>query len=194
MIKKTIIIAAVTSSVAVTALAHGGATGIVKERMDAMAVMGNSVKAVAPMMRREIDYDAEAVKLAAQVFAKHSGEAMTKLFPEGSGGGASEATPEVWSEWSKFEELAEQLGAYSNGLALAADNGLGTSMSGAGAMMGSTGSMMGTSSTDSMMGTSGMMGGTAAPMMDFTSMTADMAFNMVAQTCASCHATFREKE
>lgn len=181
MIKKTIIIAAVTSSVAVTALAHGGATGIVKERMDAMAVMGNSVKAVAPMMRREVDYDAEAVKSAAQVFARHSGEAMTKLFPEGSGGGASEVTPEVWSEWSKFEELAEQLGAYSNGLALAADNGLGTSM-------GSAGSMMGSSSTDS------MMGGTTTPMIDFTSMTADIAFNMVAQTCASCHATFREKE
>ena len=124
MIKKTIIIALTTSSIAVTAFAHGGATDIVKTRMDAMMAMGKSVKAVAPMMRRETPYDAAAVKSAAQVFAIHSGEAMTELFPEGSGGGASDATPEVWTEWEKFEALAAQLGTYANGLALAADNGL----------------------------------------------------------------------
>ena len=36
--KKTLVIAAIiASSTAATVLAHGGATGIVKERMDAMA-------------------------------------------------------------------------------------------------------------------------------------------------------------
>ena len=189
MIKKTIVIAVATSSVAVAALAHGGATGIVKDRMDAMMAMGKSVKAVAPMMRREILYDAAAVKSAAQVFAVHSGEAMTELFPEGSGGGASDATPEVWSEWEKFEALAAQLGTYANGLALAADNGLSDAM---GSQTGA--GMMGSGSTNSMTGTTGMMGGSVEPMMDFAEMPADMAFNMVAQTCASCHATFREKE
>lgn len=190
MIKKTILIAVATSSVAVTALAHGGATGIVKDRMDAMMAMGKSVKAVAPMMRREIPYDAAAVKSAAQVFAMHSGEAMTELFPEGSGGGASDAKPEVWTEWEKFEALAAQLGTYANGLALAADNGLSDAM---GSQTGA-GMMMGSGSANSMMGTTDMMGGSSEPMMDFAEMPADMAFNMVAQTCASCHATFREKE
>ena len=191
MNKKSILIAALSSSIAVSALAHGGATGIVKDRMDAMMAMGKAVKSVAPMMRREIDYDAEAVKSAAKVFAEHSGEAMTQLFPEGSGGGASEATPEVWTKWAEFEHLAAQLGEFAEGLALAADNGMGAAMGGG--MMGQ-GSMMGTSSSDSMMGTSSMMGGAAELMMDFATMPADMAFNMVAQTCASCHATFREKE
>lgn len=190
MIKKTILIAVATSSVAVAALAHGGATGIVKERMDAMMAMGKSVKAVAPMMRREIPYDAEVVKSAAQVFIAHSGEAMTKLFPEGSGGGASEATPEVWSEWEKFEVLAAQMGTYADGLALAADNGLSNSTGG---QMGQ-GMMMGSGSANNMMGSNVMMGGSVEPVMDFADMPADMAFNMVAQTCASCHATFREKE
>lgn len=189
MIKKTVLIALTTSSLAVTALAHGGATGIVKERMDAMMAMGKSVKTIAPMMRREIPYDAEAVKSAAQVFASHSGEAMTELFPEGSGGGASETTPEVWTEWEKFEALAAQLGTYANGLALAADNGLSDSVGG---QMGQ--GMMGSGSASSMMGSTGMMGGAVEPMMDFADMPADMAFNMVAQSCASCHATFREKE
>jgi cytochrome c556 len=114
---------------------------------------------------------------------------MTELFPEGSGGGASDATPEVWSEWEKFEALAAQLGTYANGLALAADNGLSDAM---GSQTGA--GMMGSGSTNSMMGTTGMMGGSVEPMMDFAEMPADMAFNMVAQTCASCHATFREKE
>lgn len=190
MKKKTILIAALSSSIAVSALAHGGATGMVKDRMDAMMAMGKAVKSVAPMMRREIDYDVETVKSAAKVFAEHSGAAMTDLFPEGSGGGASEATPEVWSEWEKFEALADQLGEFAEGLAFAADNGLGSSMGG----MMDQGTMMGTSSSDGMMGTSGMMGGATEPMMDFATMPADMAFNMVAQTCASCHATFREKE
>ena len=190
MIKKTILVAVATSSVAVIALAHGGATGIVKERMDAMMAMGASVKAVAPMMRREIPYDAEVVKSAAQVFATHSGEAMTKLFPEGSGGGASDATPEVWSEWERFEGLAAQLETYANGLAMAAGNGLSESDNG---QMG-TGMMMGAGSASSMMGSTGMMGGFAEPMMDFAEIPVDMAFNMVAQTCASCHAAFREKE
>lgn len=190
MIKKTILIAVATSSVAVTALAHGGATGIVKTRMDAMMALGASVKAVAPMMRREIPYDAEVVKSAAQVFATHSGDAMTELFPEGSGGGASEATPEVWSEWEQFEGLAAQLESYANGLALAAGNGLSEANA---AQMGA-GMMMGSGSSTSMMGTTGMMGGSVEPMMDFADMPADMAFNMVAQTCASCHASFREKE
>ena len=50
--KKTTIVAAVLiAGTAVTAFAHSGATGIVKERMDAMLAMGKAVKTVAPMMR-----------------------------------------------------------------------------------------------------------------------------------------------
>ena len=85
--KKTLVIAAIiASSTAATVLAHGGATGIVKERMDAMASMGKAMKSITPMMQGTAAYDAGAVKRAASVFEKHSGEAMTKLFPEGTGG------------------------------------------------------------------------------------------------------------
>ena len=91
MKKTTVLAAIVATSTALTAFAHGGATGIVKDRMDAMADMGKAVKAVTPMMRGEIDYDADVVRRAAATFSRHAGDSMTELFPEGSGGMPSEA-------------------------------------------------------------------------------------------------------
>ena len=73
--KKTTIVAAVLiAGTAVTAFAHSGATGIVKERMDAMLAMGKAVKTVAPMMRGETAYDAGTVSDAARLFQQHAGE------------------------------------------------------------------------------------------------------------------------
>jgi hypothetical protein len=80
MKKTTILAAIVASSTALTAFAHGGATGIVKDRMDAMAEMGKAVKAVTPMMRGEAAYDADVLRQAAATFSRHAGEAMTQLF------------------------------------------------------------------------------------------------------------------
>lgn len=186
--KKTLVIAAIVAgSTAATVFAHGGATGIVKERMDAMANMGKAMKSITPMMQGTAAYDAGAVKRAAAVFEKHSGEAMTKLFPEGTGGKPSEAKDVVWNNWAEFSELAEQLSIAAKGLSKAADNGL----MGSGAM--SSGNMMGGNS--GMMGSSGMMGGGMMPgamnAEHIGSMPADGAFAMVAQTCSACHSKFR---
>lgn len=81
-----IALALVASITAGVALAHGGATGIVKERMDGMAAMQKAVKAVTPIMRGQAQYDADAVRSFAAAVEIHSGQAMTKLFPEGTGG------------------------------------------------------------------------------------------------------------
>jgi len=188
--KKTTIVAAVLiAGTAVTAFAHSGATGIVKERMDAMLAMGKAVKTVAPMMRGETAYDAETVRDAARLFQQHAGESMTNLFPEGTGGMPSEAKDEVWTEWDRFAALASQLEEYSEGLERAADNGLGgmggnTSMGGT-SMMGG-GSMMGGST---MMGSGGMMDAAA-----IAEMPADAAFAMTTQVCSACHERFRAEE
>ena len=175
--------------VASGALAHGGATGIVKERMDGMGVMSKAVKVIAPMMQGQVAYDAEAIRNAAEAIGQHSGEALTKLFPEGSLDKPTEAKPEIWENWNQFSALAEQLQVFSEGLALASENGVmmggaqpATSMMGAG-MMGGT----------DMMGGSGMMGG-QIPAMDLAhiaTMPADGVFNMMSQTCAACHTLFR---
>ncbi|WP_269585434.1 c-type cytochrome [Roseibium sp. Sym1] len=184
---------------AAAALAHGGATGIVKERMDAMDAMGDVMKSLTTIMRGETDYDAETVRKGAGVIRSHSGEALTKLFPEHSIEGPSEAKPEIWSNWQEFETLADQLDLFAAALGKAADNGLAhgagagamgqESMMGGSAMM-SEGGMMG---GGSMMTQGGMMG-TETPMADpemLAQMPADGIFNMVAQTCSACHSKFR---
>ncbi len=190
MKKITIAAAVLIAGTAVTAFAHGGATGIVKERMDAMLAMGKAIKTVAPMMRGETAYDAETVGDAARLFQQHAGESMTKLFPEGTGGMPSEAKDEVWTDWDRFATLASQLEEYSEGLERAADNGLGgmggnTSTDGA-SMMGG-GSMMGSDTT--MMGGGGMMDAAA-----IAEMPAAAAFAMTTQVCSACHERFRAEE
>lgn len=171
------------------ALAHTGATGIVKERMVAMSAMGDAVKEISPMMSGEADYDAAAVREAAEVIGMHAGETMTRLFPEDNENEASYVKDAIWEDWETFAELAERLHSYSEGLALAAENGLGSSQDGmadAGAMMGG-GDMMG---SGSMMG-GGMMADATMGREELAEMPADAVFAMVSDTCSSCHTRFR---
>ena len=96
----------------------------------------------------------------------------------------SEAKDVVWQDWEEFSALAEQLDLYSEGLALAADNGL--MMSDAAT---DTGSMMGGSS--SMMGSSSPMMANEMGLEELAEMPADGVFAMIGQTCSSCHTKFR---
>jgi cytochrome c556 len=176
------------------AMAHSGATGIVKQRMDAMGVMGDTVKALSEMMRGDRAYDAGKVRDGAARIRTHAGEALYKLFPENSTSGPSEAKKEIWSSWEEFVALSDRLETLAAGLEGAADNGL---MMGGNAPALDMSSMMGTSG---LMGTSGSMG--VAPMhddalpspQDLAQMPADGVFNMVADTCSSCHTRFRQEK
>lgn len=197
------------ASIAV-AYAHGSATGIVKERMEAMESMGDAVKKLAAMMRGETEYSAASVKAEAGTIRQHAGEAITKLFPEGSAGEPSEARPEIWSNWDEFSALATQLETLAGGLEAAAGNGLmhGNGGPGAGNMMGQGSGMMG-SGSGMMGGGSGMMGGgmmgSGSPMAGgglmgangvpdadaLAAMPADGVFAMTVQTCSACHTKYR---
>ncbi len=196
---KTLIIAGIVTSVGVAALAHSGATGVVKERMDGMMAMGKAIKDITPMMRGKAGYDPEAVRAFSKEVRKHSGTAMTRLFPEGSGGEPSESKETIWTDWEGFEELAEQLHVLSEGLSEAADNGLKMASADGGATIDS-GAMMGGQTLmggESMMGGQTMMG--AGLMMndmgieELAEMPADGVFMMVSQTCAACHTKYREE-
>lgn len=181
----TAVAAIAVAATTVAAFAHGGATGVVKERMDAMGAMQKATKALTEMMRGQTQYDAAAVREHAVTIRSHAGEAMTDLFPEGSNGMPSEARDEVWSDWDQFSALADRLERLSKGLEKAAGNqpgGDAGSASGTASMMGS----------HSMMGTS-MMGGDADMPNDemLAQMPADAVFGMVAQTCSACHTQFR---
>ncbi len=176
--KKLVTTAVAASIFAATAFAHGGAKGIVKERMDGMSALGDTVKSLAPMMRGEGDYDAEAVRQGAEVIRSHAGTSLTKLFPIGSGGMPSEAKDTVWQDWEEFAALSERLHLYSEGLALAADNGL---------MM----TQETTANTGTMMGGSAPMASNALGLEELAEMSAEGVFAMISQTCSACHTKFR---
>ncbi|MFV1601571.1 MULTISPECIES: c-type cytochrome [unclassified Phaeobacter] len=184
--------AALASLISVAAYAHSGATGVVKERMDGMDAMKASMKLLAPMMQGQTPYDAAVVREEAQTIQTHAGEVLTGLFPTGSDGHPSDAKPEIWADWEGFADLALQLETYSEGLALAAENGLmmagaeGTGMMSSGAMMGATA-----------MGAGGMMGGQTMggprSAEALQQMPADAVFTMLSQTCSACHTRFRKE-
>jgi|SRR6056297_1420574 len=190
MTYKTMIAGLCVAGLTAGAWAHSGAMGVVKERMDAMKAMGEAVKRIKPMMSGEAEYDAGVVRAAARVIAKESGTAMTAKFPEGSGGGVSEALPEVWGDRARFEALARDLETTALGLERAAQNGV----HGADHMTGDMSAMMG--------GTSGMMGGMmgtghttgAMDVGHIAQMPADGAFVMMTQVCSACHDRFREEK
>lgn len=171
------------------ALAHGGATGIVKERMDGMVAMQKAVKAITPIMRGQVGYDAGAVRAFATSVEEHSGEAMTKLFPEGSGGKPSEAKDQVWSDWEGFEKLAMELEILGQALSEAADNGLSSQVA-----SGANSSMMSSSMMDGQSALGGMMGQSDTNMMNtdmLATLPAGALFTRISQTCSACHTKYR---
>lgn len=187
---KPIVTGLAAAGLTATAWAHSGATGVVKERMDAMKEMREAVKRIKPMMSGEAAYDADVVRAAARVIDGHAGDALTAQFPEGSVADPSEALPGIWTDWSRFATLARQLSEAARGLEMAAGNGV----HGAGHMMGDTGHMMGDGA--GMMG--GMMGGglsgAAVTADHLGQMPADGAFVMMTQVCSACHDRFRKDD
>lgn len=171
----------------VIAGAHGGATGIVKERMDLMKAMGDDMTLISDMIHGKKPYDAATVREAAEAIAARGGDKIVSGFPEGTGHAPSEALPSVWQQPDRFRALAEDVTTYATALAEAADKprhmGGEASM---GAMMG------GAADTGGMMG---MMGGGAADPQALAAGAPEPAFMALADTCSACHETFRaEKE
>ncbi len=90
------------------AFAHKGATGIVKERMDGMGVLAQSMKALVKMERSGDTDLKKAIEIANQI-QLHAGEAMTNRFPEGDQQMVSEAAPAIWEDWARFEKISDEL-------------------------------------------------------------------------------------
>lgn len=185
MIRNTFIVLTLSSAMIATPMvwAHGGATGVVKERMDLMGNMKEAMKTLSAIYKGERAYDAETVRKAALVIRDHSGSAMTKLFPQNSIHGPSEAKPLIWQEWERFEKLANRQEAISQGLYDAADNQPGAGQA--------SGHMMG---RKHMMGGGHMMGGKMDSAEHYAAMPSSMVFRMLTDTCSSCHTRYRVED
>ncbi len=174
----------IASIIAGVGIAHEGATGIVKERMDAMSIMGKNIKLLVPMMQGKSTYNAQIVRDAALEIKSHSGETMTELFPKmdmemDMTKNVSKAKSVIWQDWDRFSDLSNQLLILTQGLALAADNGLASKSSASNASPQENATMMG-----------------GAPKADPTleelaKMPADSVFKLVTNSCAACHTQFR---
>ena len=189
MLKK-LTLAAFLAALSAGAMAHGGATGIVKERMDQMVVLREAMKVLKEELALGGPYDAGAVMKAAKDIKGHSGGALTSKFPEGSLSKHSEALPAVWTDWDRFSALAEQLEAYAGALETSASSGVPNDH---GAGMGMSGGMMMGSGEGHMMG-GGVMAGNGPDPAHLARMPPMAAFTHISQTCSACHTDFRKKK
>jgi cytochrome c556 len=119
MRKSALIFAAL---VAGTALAHEHATGIVGDRMKAMANMGRELKAVGDMLIGEVPFDADALRRHVALLHEncHHVEAM---FPPGRVDHLSHAKPSIWQKPEAFHEEMQRLHDASEGLVAVAASG-----------------------------------------------------------------------
>jgi len=88
--------------------AHGGATGVVKERMELMKSMGERMKEMGAMVKGKVTFDAASMAVSAEEI-KQAGAEISHLFPEGSSHKPSEALPRIWEERGQFDEMTEKM-------------------------------------------------------------------------------------
>ena len=102
------LIMAVTTLFAFPALAHKGATGIVKERMQAMVDMKDAMAVIGNMLKGKTDYSQQEAGAATGQLIRH-GALVREQFPDTpeSRQKASEATGLVWSDKARFDDQAE---------------------------------------------------------------------------------------
>ena len=100
--------------------AHEGATGITKQRMDAMESMARAIKAI----RRSLEGNRDSA--AIQIEAGRIREMAVRIpewFPPGSDAKPTDALPAVWQRWTDFQARATQLEQESAKLVAVAASG-----------------------------------------------------------------------
>ena len=104
MNKKFFLALSVGLLLSVSALAHKGATGIIKERMDNFKASQMALKQIVAASKRS-NFEA-IVPLANQI--KNWAEIMPTKFPSGSDGPPSEAAPAIWTDFEGFKSAAKE--------------------------------------------------------------------------------------
>lgn len=90
------------------AIAHEGADGMVKERMDMMGEIGKGMKVIGEMIKGNAEFDPQNAKAAALEIYGHASH-MPDMFPEGSTEKPSEALPAIWENWEEFVAISDKM-------------------------------------------------------------------------------------
>ncbi|MBS9715314.1 c-type cytochrome [Pseudohalocynthiibacter aestuariivivens] len=158
---------------------HGGASGVVKERMELMERYEELADRLFAMAHGELPYSQSVVRNAAAELRETSGGDLVGLFPEGSLREPSEASPKIWEDSVSFSHFADLLRDFAT---LLEENPAPSSDPSLLPRKWEDVPVMG-----GMMHSGGMMGGRNG-----TSLEAGLW--RVAHACNSCHEQFREDE
>jgi cytochrome c556 len=100
--------------------AHEGATGITKERMDAMESMARAMKAI----RRSLEGNRNSAAIQNEADRiRDMAVLIPQWFPSGSDAKPTDALPAIWQRWTDFQARATQLEQESAKLAAVAGSG-----------------------------------------------------------------------
>ena len=113
-IRLTAAVIAITA--ATTVFAHQGATGIAKERMDAMSTIAANLKSVNQMLRGTMPFDEATVRASMDYIATQA-SMLPHKFPEGSDAAPSEAGPAIWTDAEGFNAIFKELETSASDLA-----------------------------------------------------------------------------
>jgi cytochrome c556 len=103
-------------TIAGLALAHKGATGVVKERMDLMDLQAKQMKMLNAMAKGKQPFDVAKAAHAARDISLTTRK-IPEMFPKGTDAPPSEARPEIWEDWDNFIGDAEAAAKAAEALA-----------------------------------------------------------------------------
>ena len=84
--------------------AHAGASGVVKERMQIMKSFGRSMKIMNAALRNQSAENNSIIMNEVKIMGKKNAK-LPNLFPVGTSGGVSEASPRIWQQPSEFAKM-----------------------------------------------------------------------------------------
>jgi len=119
MVRKIYLALAIFITSMTVSIAHQGATGIVKARMDAMSDMSDRSKQISKMFKGEKDLDRDYIQQSSELFARYAQVLFTQ-FPDthqSRMGSKTEALSSIWED-RKSNNIAASDGKYhddSNG-------------------------------------------------------------------------------
>lgn len=128
---KILIVAAVLTTGAVHADDIAATNPDVIARKELMKAMGGAAKTLGGMASGEVAHDAAAAEAARQTLIASAGEIGAK-FTNNAEDPASEAKPEVWTNWDDFLAKGKALGDAAAALDVASAASIGAGMGGVG--------------------------------------------------------------
>ncbi|MGB7286358.1 MAG: cytochrome c [Salaquimonas sp.] len=107
--------AALTLIVTGTAIAHKGATGMVKMRMDAMSAIGDNMKSISAMLTGKTTFDGALLSTQAREISDHA-TTFPDHFMMQMDDQMTEASPAIWEKPDEFKKQSAVLAELANAL------------------------------------------------------------------------------